>query len=119
MNLANLSIEAGREAHRRERLDYIEHGIKHWKKMARRFQHYLDCYVDIFLTDEYVLRRLKECTEFLQHLQSELDPWDGPRVDQMRADLQKEIEKGMKRLHYISPVLDAINQYRFQIPYSS
>ena len=118
MNLANLSIEAGREAARRERLDYIEQGIKHWKKMARRFQHYLDCYVDIFLTDEYVLRRLNESAQFLEYLENQLDAWDGPRVDQMRAELQKEQEeKCMNRIHHIHPVMEAMHQYRNYIPY--
>ena len=116
MNLAN---EAAYEAASRERLNYFESEIKHWKKLARRFQHYLDCYVDIFLYDEYVLRRLNECAQFLEYYENQLDGWDGPRVDQMRADSQKEQEKCMKRIHHIHPVIEAVRQYRFNIPYSS
>ena len=117
MSLANLSIEAGRESARRERLDRLEAEIKHWKKMGRRFQHYLDCYVDIFLTDEYGLRRLNETAQFLEYLERQLDAWDGPRVDQMRADIHKELEKCMKRFHHIHPVIEAMHEYRNHIPY--
>ena len=105
------------EAARRERLKFFEGEIKHWKKLARRFQYYLDCYVDIFLTDDYVLRRLNESAQFLEYYENQLDGWDGPRVDQMRADLQKEQEKCMNRIHHIHAVMEALRQYRFNIPY--
>ena len=57
--------------------------------------------------------------QFLEYYENQLDGWDGPRVDQMRADSQKEQEKCMKRIHYIHPVIEAVRQYRFNIPYSS
>ena len=117
MSLANLSIEAAYEAGRRERLDRLEAGINQYKKLGRRFIYYLDCYMDIFLTDEYVLRSLKEITEYLQYLQSEVDVWDGPHADQMRADIREEFIKCRKRLHHINPVIEAIHQYRFHFPY--